>query len=278
MLARPEAISTARALVVFAIFPALAGCLVEGAGLDRADVAVGDEIASEAPAIVWASPEGATVRPGVPIRTSERDCPVNFLFSREDAGIVFLGTTAYCVRDLPLGTRALVGDGEDLANLIYSSFQTMAEIGESDPDALEYNDLAVFALDRESNSHANPTLPGGGPRGLADGGSVAVGDRLRAFAPGQDLPDELAWRESVVAGRAGEWAILTYSVLPGAPGSLGGPVVDVDGNAVGVFATLGVYPNPGMNGVARLDTMMAYASKHANLYMSLAPEHVPMAS
>lgn len=278
MLARLEALLTARALVAFAIFPALAGCLVEGSGLDRADVAMGDELASEAPAIVWASPDEATVRPGVAIRTSERDCPVNFLFLREDAGIVFLGTTAYCVRDLPLGTRALVGDGEDLANLIYSSFQTMAEIGESDPDALEYNDLAVFALDRESNSHANPNLPGGGPNGLADGSSFAVGDRLRAFAPGANIPAQLAWRESVVAGSAGEWAIMTYSVLPGAPGSLGGPVIDVEGNAVGVFATLGVYPNPGMNGVARLDTMMAYASEHANLYMSLAPEHVPMAS
>lgn len=278
MFARIEAILIARAIVVFALFPALAGCLTDGSPLDRADEATGDAMAQGPPTIEWASPEDATIYPGVAIRTAERDCPTHFFFTREESGAVFLGTTGYCARDLPLGSLAAVGAEDDIAVLIYNSFQTMAEVGEKDPDALEYNDLAVFLLEREAIVRANPTLPVGGPRALADGDAVAVGDRLRAFAPGSNVPDELAWRESVVAGNAGDWALLTYAVLPGAPGTLGGPVIDVEGNAVGVFATLGVYPNPGMNGVARLDTMMAYASEHAKMYMSLATEHIPTPS
>lgn len=279
MLARLEAILVVRAIVVLALFPALTGCLVgEDETLDRADLPAGDQDAAAPPPIGWASPEEATIRPGSLIRTAERDCPTNFLFAREESGTVFLGTTSYCVRDLPLGSLATVGEGDDLAVLVYSSMQTMSEIGETDPDALEYNDLAVFLLDGSSNGRANPTIPGGGPRALADGGALATGDRLRAFAPGQNVPEPLAWREGVVAGRSGEWAVLTYTVLPGAPGTLGGPVVDVEGNAVGILSTLGVFPNPGMNGVARLDTMMAYASEHAKMYMRLATADAPTPS
>ena len=274
---RVEAILLARALVMFALFPALAGCLVDDEPLDRADRPE-PAGAPEERVVPWASPEEATIVPGSMLRTQERDCPIHFLFTKPETAAVFLGTTAYCVRDLPLGAMAAAGDGSDIAILIYSSAQTMAEIGEKDPNALEYNDLAVFHLDRESHHRANPTLPGGGAKGLADAKSIAVGDRLRAFAPGENVPAPLAWREGVVGGSAGEWAFLTYAVLPGAPGTLGGPVIDTEGNAVGIFATLGVFPNPGANGVARLDTMLEYAATHARLSITLATEHIPMAS
>lgn len=274
---RVEALLVARALVVSALFPALAGCLVDEEPLDRADMPAGDE-APTVRAVPWASREEATIYPGGVLRTEKRDCPLNFFFTKPESGAVFLGTTSYCVRDLPMGSLAAAGDGSDIAILIYSSAQTMAEIGEDDPNALEYNDLAIFHLDQASRSRANPTLPGGGPKELADSKTIGVGDRLRAFAPGENVPEPLEWREGVVGGFAGDWAFLTYAVLPGAPGTLGGPVVDTDGNGVGVLATLGVFPNPGANGVARLDTMLEYAATHARLYIELATEHVPTPS
>lgn len=273
-----RALLLARALVVFALFPALAGCIGGAEPLDRADLPPPPE--ERAPPVVpWASPEEAEIRPGSVLRTEARDCPTHFFFLREDNGAVFVGTTSYCVRDLPIGSLATLGESQHLAVLVYSSFQTMAELGERDPDALEYNDLAVFHLDSASRSAANPQLPGGGPRALADGDAFALGDRLRAFARGGGLPSQMEWRESVVAGRAGEHALLTYTLVPGAPGTLGGPVVDPSGNAVGVLATLGVFPNPGANGVARLDTMLAYARDHAKLDMTVATwEDTPTAS
>lgn len=261
-----HAVLVARSLVVVALFPALAGCAAEDAGepltsgrLDAASIE-----------IPWADPEDAIIGPGAILHTQVRDCPVNYLFAREDNGAVFLGTTAYCVRDLPLGGLAWVGSEQHIAVMIYSSFQTMAEIGETDPDALEYNDFAVFHLSRSSRSAAHPALAIGGPSALADGSSYDLGSRLRAFVPTEELPNGTEWRESVVNSKAGDWALLTYTFPAGAPGTLGGPVIDAEGRAVGIIITLGVVPNPGSNGVARLDTLMAYAEQNAKLPLELA--------
>ncbi|HVM44474.1 MAG TPA: hypothetical protein VM582_00960, partial [Candidatus Thermoplasmatota archaeon] len=105
---RLHALLLARALVVFALFPALAGCIDTSEPLERADVSRAPE--ERAPArIPWASPEDAEIRPGAVLRTELRDCATHFFFMRPDNGAVFLGTTAYCVRDMPLGTLAVVG-------------------------------------------------------------------------------------------------------------------------------------------------------------------------
>lgn len=257
----------ARLLVVLALFPALAGCAVQGEPLQRGDVAPGPRATVEP---VWATPEEADIRPGSVIRLETGDCPVNFVFHRPDNGAVFLGTTSYCVRDLYVGAIGTVGDEQNIVILIYRSFDTMAEIGETDPNALEYNDFAIFHLDRASAHRVNPSLPEGGPVALADGSAYGVGDRLRLFAPSATLAAAPSYREGVVAGTGGEWALLTYTVVPGAPGEMGGGVLDPEGNAVGVLVTLGVVPNPGANGVARLDMLMAYAREHGKLDMELA--------
>lgn len=258
-----------RLLGVLALLPALAGCAAEAEPLDRADLGA-DAAKAQSPAPRWVAPEDATLRPGTWLHTESGGCPVNFVFARADNGAVFVGTTAYCVRDLPLGAIAFFGEEHDIAVLIYHSFQSMQDVGETDPDALEYNDFAVFHVDRSSTDRVSPALPGGGPVALADGGAYAVGDRVRMFSPSPRLPNGTEWREGVVSGAAGEWALLTYGVLPSAPGEMGGVVLDPEGRAVGVLVTLGVVPNPGANGVARLDTMMAYAREHAKLPMDLA--------
>lgn len=272
-----EAVLVARLVVMIGLFPALAGCAVEaGEPLTRADVPTAGPPGSP-PELAWASLDEATVRPGVVIHTERRDCNSNFLFVRPDNGAVFLGTTAYCVRDLPIGSVASLGADNDLALLVYNSIMTMEQVGEDDPAALEYNDFAVFHLDSATARKANPTaLQAEGPTGLADGASIGAGDRVRAFSPWPELPRETNWRDGVVTGRAGDWALLSYHAPPGKPGLagqsslMGGSVLDPEGRAVGVLVTVGVVPNPGANGIARLDTLLAYAREHAGLIAELA--------
>lgn len=266
-----EVLLIARSLILFAMFPALAGCAtMEGEPLKRGDIEAGDPILA-AVAPEWADLELALVRPGMMVQTEARDCLANYLFVRPDNGAVFIGTTSYCVRDLPIGSAAIVGEATDIAVLVYSSGQTMAERGETDADALEYNDLALFHLDQNTIRKANPTLPEiGGPRGLGDGAAHDVGARLRAFARTPELPRATDWREGIVSGHAGDWALLTYSSIPVAPGATGGAVVDDAGEAIGIVVTLGVVPNPGANAVARLDTMLAYARDVGGFPIELA--------
>lgn len=266
-----RALHMVRILVIAALFPALAGCAIQdGEALQRGDIQHGDP-PTDAIIPDWADEFTALVRPGIIIQTETRNCLSNFLFVRPDNGAVFLGTTAYCVRDMPIGTPAIVGDATDVAILVYNSAQTMADAGETDADALEYNDFALFLLDSRTVRKSNPTLPVvGGPAGLADGRTHATGDRLRAFARSEELPRETDWRQGVVSGRAGEWAILAYEALPVAPGTTGGAVIDDQGNAVGIMVTLGVVPNPGANGVARLDTVLDYTRTKGRIPLELA--------
>lgn len=254
----------ARAILVLALFPALAGCASEqGEALDRADLAPPD---APPASLDWAAPEDAEIRPGMRLKTEAGECPLSFVYETS-SGALFLGTTAYCVRDLGLGSLATVGESRHIAVLAYVSFQTMHEVGERDPNALEYNDLALYYLDRAARPDTSPALAGSAPLAVADGDAYAPGARLRLFAP---TAAGSPWREAVVTGAAGEWALLAYGVTPGAPGELGGGVLDPEGRAVGVLVTLGVVPNPGANGIARLDTMLAYAAQHAQLDLALA--------
>lgn len=248
---------------------ALAGCATRAEPLEQG-IAAGSDVAAPQPD--WASLDEATIRPGVAIRTAERECPSNFMFLRPDNTSVYLGTTAYCLRDAPVGSVVTVGGPENLAIVAYSSWVTMEENGETDPDAREYNDFAVVRLDASTRPRAHPAmLQTGGPTAAADPEAVAMGDRVRAYtnATAPLLP-QTAWHEAVVTGRVGDWALLAHAAPPGTPGTLGGGVVTPDGRALGVLVNLGVAPNPGSNGVARLDTLIAYAKEHARLEMDLA--------
>lgn len=257
-------------LAVLLLAASLAGCASrsEGERLDTGRIVAGATLAPPSPG--WASPEAAKIRPGVMLHTESANCPVSFVFVRPDNTSVFVATTAYCTRDLHVGSLATVGTNDTLAVLIYSSFLTMAEIHESDPDALNYNDLAVFRIDDGSRKWVSPSmLRYGGPTGLAQFGAIGVGQRVRAFAAlPEGAPEPLHERQGVVVARAGEWAYLVYGT-PVVPGQIGAGVTTPEGKAVGVVVSLGVAPNPGANGVARLDTLMAYAKAHAKLDMTL---------
>lgn len=250
----------------------LAGCLGSPQG---EPLATTDEPpAASPPRPSWATPEDAVIRPGMPIRTEKRDCPSNFVFTKTDNSSVFIGTTAYCVRDLPIGALATVGGPNELAILVYSSWDTMSENEESDPDAREYNDFAVFLIDASSRPRVSPALlEVGGPDGAADPSHVDLGARVRQHAQGPLTiagKEPVTWREGVVTGKAGDWALLVHSPSPATPGYTGGAVVDAEGKALGIVVNIGVLPNPGANGVARLDALLDYAATHAKLPMVVA--------
>ncbi|MFA5860759.1 MAG: hypothetical protein WDA16_03600 [Candidatus Thermoplasmatota archaeon] len=258
-----------RFLAAAALMALLAGCVAQGEPLQRGDVRPAGPPATEGGGSDWAPVDKAEVRPGVPIHTEKRDCPSNFLFERADHTSVFLGSTAYCFRDMPVGTLVTVGGPENIGLLVYSSWQTMQEVGEQDADARNYNDFAVVRMDQSARAKESPALAGiVGPTGMAEPSSIGLGARVKQFVNDPTLPQ---WRDAIVTGKASEWAFLTYSPLPPVPGQMGGGVVDENGKALGVIVSLGVSPNPGANGVARLDTLMKYADEHAKLYMSLVP-------
>ena len=247
----------------------LVGCLApDGAPLQKG-LAPGAPPAEPGPG--WAPVEKAQIRPGVPIHAPKRDCASNFVFARPDNTSVFLGTTAYCFRDMPVGTLVTVGGPENLGVLVYSSYEAMSEAKEQDPDAAQYNDFAVIRIDSSARDAVHPgILHYGGPTAMADADAVGVGSRVRAYENASaDLPEATAWREGVVTGKAGAWALLVHAALPATPGTMGGPVITADGRAVGVMVNLGAVPNPGANGVARLDRLMAYAESHQRLFMGL---------
>lgn len=214
-------------------------------------------------ASLWAQPDEARVRPGVPIHTFKRECPSNFVFTRPDQSSVFIGSTAYCFRDQPVGTLVTIAN-DTVGMLVYSSFEAMANANEQDPDAREYNDFAIIRIDEPQHALISPAiLQIGGPTAPADPTNVPPGARVRALVNGTTVSNAL------VTGRAGDWAYLVHMLPPATPGQMGGPVIDADGRALGVLVNLGALPNPGANGVARLDKLMAYADEHAKLRMGL---------
>lgn len=259
-----------KALLLAALLVALplAGCASDAPKAPAAGEAIryGDAATD---AVGWAPLESAKIRPGMMIHTAQRDCPSNFLFARPDNTSVFLGTSAYCVREMRVGGIAsIAGVEESILVLVYSSYQTMAEINDQNPTTNEYNDFAVFKVDESVRKWVNPTLLRyGGPVALAP--HLATGERVRTYAPLADgLPDDAHQREGVVGGEIGEWAYLAYGV-PALPGAMGSGAVTSDGKAVGIVVNLGVAPNPGSNAIARLDKAMAYAKEHAKLDMAL---------
>lgn len=218
----------------------------------------------------WPDPAAAQVRPGIAIHTAKRDCASNFLFVKPDNSSIFLGSTANCFRDMAVGELVTIGGPENIGMLVYSSWQTMAEIDEADPVVREYNDFAVVRFDSSVKGRISPALlHRGGPTSTADAASAQVGDRVLAHVNASHL-ESTPWRPGVVTGKVGDWALLVHAPLPPLPGTMGGAVVDEQGRALGVAVSLGVIPNPGAVSVARLDALLDYARDNAYLDMQLA--------
>ncbi len=231
----------------------------------------------------WASPEQATVTPGVQMLTEGGQCTANFVFTDGDA--VLLGYAAHCAGTggatatngcdaptHPTGTQVEVEGASQPGTLVYSSWETMQQRGETDLDTCQLNDFALVELHPDDHDAVNPTLPfWGGPDGIATSSQPL--DKLYTYGNsslrlGIEL---LSPKEGYSLGQGGGgWSHVAYTVTPGIPGDSGSAVLDRDGRALGSLSTLAIAPLAGSNGVTDLALALEYANRHGGVDAELA--------
>jgi hypothetical protein len=222
-------------------------------------------------ASAWAPAGQATVHPGVQTFTSGAQCTSNFVF--QEGSSVYLGQAAHCSGtggqtetdgctsgSLPLGTPVEISGASRPGKLVYNSWLTMQEKGESDPDTCAYNDLALIAIDPADVGKVNPSVPGfGGPTGIGTVGELGStvysygNSELRGgitkLSPKQGI---------VVQNEGGGWSHNVLTLTPGVPGDSGSGFLNESGQAIGVLSTLQLAPLAGSNGVGDLGKELAY--------------------
>lgn len=227
----------------------------------------------------WAPAATAPVHPGVQTFTDGAQCTANFVFV--DASDVYLGQAAHCAGTggntetdgctagtLPLGTPVEVTGATRPGTIAYSSWVTMQQVGETDPDACAYNDLALIRLDPADHGLVNPSVPyWGGPTGIDTDGTLA-GDAVYSYGSSSLRLGltVLSPKQGISLGsQGGGWSHAVYTMTPGIPGDSGSAFLDGQGHALGVLSTLAIAPLAGSNGVSDLDHMLAYMRTHTAL-------------
>jgi hypothetical protein len=242
-----------------------------------------------AAAPTWAPADTAQIHPGVQMYTDGAQCTANFVFT-DGAGSTYVGYAAHCAgtgaatdtngcdaASLPLGTKvdfveggSLVSSGETVGSgtLAYSSWLTMQQQGETDPNACDYNDFALVKVDAADVAKVNPSIPfWGGPVGLNTAGTAA-GDTVYSFGNSslRGGVEQLSPKQGTSLGTSGEgWTHPVYTVTPGVPGDSGSAFLDAEGNALGTLSTLAIAPLAGSNGVGDLAHELAYAQQHGGI-------------
>jgi hypothetical protein len=241
-------------------------------------VGVAGSIAVLAPstASAWAPAASAPVHPGVQTVTAGGQCTSNFVF--EDGSNVYLGQAAHCsstggqtstngctTGSLPLGTPVEIGGASRPGTLVYNSWLTMQARGETNPDACDFNDLALVRIDPADVANVNPSVPGfGGPTGLGPS-SAMTGDTVYSYGNSSLRfgVTKLSPKQGVVIESDGNgWSRTVLTATPGIPGDSGSGFMSGSGEAIGVLSTLQVLPLAGSNGVGDLRHEIDYM--HAN--------------
>jgi len=231
-----------------------------------------------AAASAWAPASQAKITPGVQTDTAGGQCTANFIYT--NGGDVYIGQAAHCAgtggatetdgcdaASLPLGTPVTVSGATQPGTLAYSSWLTMQQTGEADPDTCAYNDFALVKLDSADVALVNPSVPRfGGPTGL--GGPSATGDVVYSYG-NSSLRfgiTQLSPKQGIVVETVGDgWSRTVYTASPGIPGDSGSGFLDANGAAIGTLSTLAVLPTPLSNGVADLDHELQYARTQGGL-------------
>jgi hypothetical protein len=227
--------------------------------------------ASAAPA--WAPAGTAPIHPGVQVVTAGGQCTSNFIFF--DADDVFIGQAAHCstaggptdvngctTPSLPLGTEVQVGGATHPGTLVYNSWLTMQQIGETDPNICAYNDFALVRLHPEDAAKVNPSIPHwGGPNGINTTGT-GVFNYLYSYG-NSSLRLGLTALSPKIGFSGGDrgdgWSTVAYALTPGIPGDSGSAVLDWSGRALGVLSTLEIgIPSLVSNGVGHLNKELEY--------------------
>ena len=236
----------------------------------------------------WAPAATATVHPGVQTFTDGAQCTANFVFT--NGTDVLIGQAAHCAGtggatetngceagSLPLDTPVEVDGASRPGKLVYSSWLTMQDNNESDPDACQYNDFALIRLDPADVGKVNPSVPEwGGPTSL--GATTSFADKLYTYG-NSGLRFGLSPtspKEGYSLGQfANGWTHDVYTVTPGIPGDSGSAFLSADGAALGTLSTVALAPFPASNGVSDLAHEFAYAQQEGgfpNLQLALGTE------
>lgn len=241
--------------------------------------------------VVFASAGSATITPGVQSYTGQAQCTTNYVFI-DKAHNVYLGQAAHCSgtgkdtqtngcqnNSLPLGTTVtfnkggtfLTGEGEEIGDgtLVYNSWLTMHEKGESDPEACAFNDLALVKLNPSEISTVNPSIPfWGGPTGLNTDG---IADAADIYSYGNSsLKFNLAKlsRQHGISRRStrvtGGWSHTVRMTIPGIPGDSGSAYLDAQGRALGVLSTVGL-SWPVLNNIGDVNHELQYARANSGI-------------
>ena len=140
-------------------------------------VAVAAAVALPSTALAWAPASTATVHPGVQTITEGAQCTANFIYTAPSATTAskrtgrkalaavasvdtYIGQAAHCSgtgaatetdgcdsASLPIGTPVEVDGASRPGTMVYNSWITMQEAGETDAATCAYNDLALIKLD-----------------------------------------------------------------------------------------------------------------------------------
>ncbi|MGB0100132.1 MAG: hypothetical protein WBP61_07605 [Nocardioides sp.] len=247
--------------------------------------------APAAAAPTWAPADSATITPGTQMYTDGAQCTSNFVFT-DGASNVYVGYAAHCAGtgaatdtdgcladSLPLGTRVTFNEGGSLVSegtqvgagtLVYSSWNTMDEIGTTDANTCAYNDFALVKVDAADKAKVNPSIPfWGGPTGI-DTDGTAAGDRVYTYGNSslRGGIEVLSPHTGISLGdSAGDngWSHPLYTVTPGVPGDSGSAFVSGDGEAIGTLSTLGLAPLPASNNIGDLAKELAFAQQHSGI-------------
>ncbi len=237
----------------------------------------------------WAPADTAKIHPGVQMYTDGAQCTANFVYS-DGAGATYVGYAAHCAgtgaatdtngcdaQSLPLGTRvdfveggSLVGAGTRVGGgtLVYSSWRTMQQQGETDESTCAYNDLALVKVDAADVSKVNPSLPfWGGPVGVNTDGTT-TGETVFSYGNSslRGGIEALSPKQGTSLCTEGDgWSHPVYTVTPGVPGDSGSAFLDSEGNAVGTLSTLALAPLAGSNGVGDLNHELTYAQQNSGI-------------
>lgn len=261
-----------------------------------ASATLGMALTTSAPAtadvsVAWAPAATATITPGVQMYTEGAQCTANFVYT-DGAGDVYVGYAAHCAGlgeatdtdgcqadSLPLGTKvtfneggSLVSEGTQLGTgtLVYSSWNTMHDLGTTDANTCAYNDLALVKVSAADVGKVNPSIPfWGGPVGI-DTDGTAGGDRVYSYG-NSSLRGGLTVLSPKTGISLGDnaadngWSHPLYTVTPGIPGDSGSAFVSADGKAIGTLSTLGLAPLPLSNNIGDLGKELAFAQQHSGI-------------
>jgi hypothetical protein len=240
-----------------------------------AAVAVALALCGASSALAWAPAASAPIHPGVQLFTNGAQCTANFIFT--DGTNTYIGQAAHCSGtgqatdtngcssgSLPIGTPVDITGADKPGTLVYNSWITMQQQGETDANTCQYNDLALVQIDPADVGKVNPSIPyWGGPVGV--GGATKQGDRVESYGNSElrGGVEQLSPKTGVSFGDdSGGWQRTVLTATPGIPGDSGSAFLNGTGNAIGVLSTLALAPLAGSNGVGDLSHELGYLYAH----------------